>query len=221
MKGGRPRAPDSRCRWPTVGRFFVALLLVAGAVRAQSAEPVLLTEAEVVRRALGRAALQDAISGEVEAARGRAVGERALPGIQFAYLREQTFGAQGTGEDYLSVSQSFDLGNRRGARGEAGERRARAVALEGASERLRAASEARLGFFEVVFRQARVAALRGWIERIDDATAVVGRRAQRGDAARYDHRRLERERAVATARMEVEEAALSRARARLAASLGG
>jgi outer membrane protein, heavy metal efflux system len=54
---------------------------------------------------------------------------------------------------------------------------------------------------------------------IDEALAIVTRREQRGDAATYDRRRLERERGVAASRTELELATLDRARALLAALL--
>ena len=134
-------------------------------------------------------------------------------------MREQTFGAFGTGEDYLTLAQTIDLGNRRGLQGEAGEARARAAEQDGEAWQLAVAAEARLRFYDVVYYQARVGVLESWREHIDQALAVVVRRQERGDAAPYDRRRLEREQAVATGALETERAALERAGARLQAML--
>lgn len=207
---------------PIVNRSFLlalALLLLMGRAEAQGTTER-LTEADVVARVLRRAPLADVIEGEVdiEEGRGRAVG--AYPNPQLSYLREQTFGTLGTREDYLSLSQTIDLGNRRGLHGDAGATRARAARAEGDSTRLAAAAEARLRFYDVVYRQGRVSALEAWLARIDEAVAIVRRRESRGDAATYDRRRLEREREVATGKLETERAGLERARARLAALLG-
>ena len=65
-----------------------------------------------------------------------------------------------------------------------------------------------------------MAALERWIARIDQVLESVTRRERRGDAAAYDRRRLERERAVGAGRTELERATLDRARGRLAGLLG-
>jgi len=211
-------------RKPTVARYFLALALVLASARTASAqEPdaaAALTERDVVARALQRPPLTDAIEGDVAIEEGRGRAASAYPNPQLSYMREQTFGTFGTGEDYLSVAQIIDLGNRRGLHGEAGHARARAARRDGDASRLSIAADARLRFYEVLYRQDRVAALEGWVTRIDEALAIVTRREQRGDAATYDRRRLERERAVATGRLETERAALERASARLQALLG-
>jgi cobalt-zinc-cadmium efflux system outer membrane protein len=223
MRAARHRTPSSRK--PTAARCFVMLmfaLVFASSASAQEADtPAGLTEQEVVARALQRAPLADALEGEVAIEEGRGRAASAYPNPQLSYVREQTFGTFGTGEDYLSVAQIIDLGNRRGLHGEAGDARARAARREGDATRVSIAAEARVRFYEVLYHQHRVAALEGWITRIDEALAIVTRREQRGDAATYDRRRLERERAVATGRLETERAALERAGARLQALLAG
>lgn len=207
---------------PIVARLSLAaaLTLVTGVRAQESARAPTLTEAEAVASALRRAPLAEAIAGEVAVEEGRGRVSSAYPNPQLAYLREQTFGAFGTSEDYLSLAQTIDFGNRRGLYGEAGRARARAAQSEGEATRVAVAADARLRFYEVLYRQDRVASLEGWAERVDGALAVVARREQRGDAATYDRRRLERERVVATGRVEAERAALERARARLQALLG-
>jgi cobalt-zinc-cadmium efflux system outer membrane protein len=210
---------------PSIARFLVALcallLLAAHADAQQQTEAAaVLSEDEVVTRAIRRAPLTDSIEGEVAIEEGRGRSTSAYPNPQLSYLREQTFGPLGTDEDYLSLAQIVDVGNRRGLHGEAGEARARAARREGDALRLSVAADARLRFHEVVYRNARVSSLEDWMARIDRALAIVTRREQRGDAATYDRRRLERERAVATGRLEVEQALLERSRSRLDALLG-
>jgi len=199
---------------------MATLLFAATAIAQEADAPAALTERDVVSRALERAPVTDAIEGEVAIEEGRGRAASAYLNPQLSYMREQTFGTFGTGEDYLSVAQVIDLGNRRGLHGEAGDARARAARREGDATRVSIAADARVRFYEVLYRQDRVAALEGWTLRIDEALAIVTRREQRGDAATYDRRRLERERAVATGRLETERAALERASARLRALLG-
>lgn len=209
---------------PILGRSFMACALVcafATWVEAQQlSRAESLTEGEVVARALRRTPLSDALEGEVAIEEGRGRASSAYPNPELSYTREQTFGNFGTTESYVSLSQTIDLGNRRGLHGEAGEARAHAARSNGEVARLSVAADARLRFYEALFRQDRVAALAGWIERIDSALSIVTRRERRGDAAAYDRRRLERERAVANGRLETERAALERAQAKLSALLG-
>lgn len=221
-------SPIGRMKKPTVGRCLVCLSIALVSARASAQDApgetapteTALTEEGAVRRALARAPLTAALRGAVEQERGAARTAGAYPNPQIVYLREQTFGALGTGEDYVSVAQVIDLGNRRGLRAEAGEHRAVAAGHEGVAARVEVASEARSRFYEVLYREARAGALRAWTDRLDATVAVVERRAARGEAALYDRRRLERERALADSRVEVEEATLARARVRLAALVG-
>jgi cobalt-zinc-cadmium efflux system outer membrane protein len=141
------------------------------------------------------------------------------PNPQVSYMREQTYGTSGTGEDYVWASQPIDIGNRRGLRAQAARARAAAIELEGASGLVFIAADARTRFYDVLYRQLRVEGLQRWVAAIDSALSVVAQRASKGDAAVYDRRRLERERAVANAKWEAERASLERARARLFALL--
>lgn len=209
---------------PSVARSFACALLavtsasVAGA-QDSSAAPS-LTENEVLVRVLGRAALNDVLEGTVVAEEGRARGASAYPNPQLSYMREQTFGAFGTAENYLSVAQTVDIGNRRGLASQAGDARSRAARRDGDAVRLSVAADARQRFYELLYRRRRVAALESWAAHVTDALTIVTRREQRGDVATYDRRRLERERAVAAARLGAERAALAGAEARLQALLG-
>jgi len=179
-----------------------------------------LTEAAVVELALQREPLREVIDGLAEAEQGRALATRARPLPQVTYLREQTYGTSGTGEDYLSVAQTIRLGGRPRVRVAAGDARVRAARHEGDAMRIGVVADARERFYDALHRDLRVEAVRAWIGRIDAMLAIVERREGRGDAAVYDRRRLERERQVASSRLELELAASDRAQARLAAITG-
>lgn len=224
--------PRPATKKPIDGRLFVILLAAASMTPAWVAaeEPTssmaspstrTVTEAEVVHQALGRAPLVDALEGAVELERGTAVAVSARPNPQLNYAREHTFGPLGTGEDYVSVSHTFDLSRRRRLRGRAAEQRAVAVERDGEATLAELAAEARLRFYELLHRQHRVRARRAFITEIDRALAIVEQREARGDAARYDRRRLEREQSVATDGLEAELGALEHAQARLGAFLEG
>jgi len=181
------------------------------ATRAE-AEPALdalvLEEREVVERALQRDDLARALEGERVSAEARADAAAAYPNPELSYIREQPLDALGAVDDEVTLAQTIDISGRRGLRHDAAQGRARATRLEGGAQRAQRAAQARARFYALLLRQERAVALEGWVRRIDEALAVVTQRFQGGEAALYDRRRLERERAVALARLSAERAGL-------------
>ncbi len=210
---------------PSGHRYSIAALLVMLVVSSAQAKPPEhappLTEKEAIARALQRPPLQDVLTGKVAAEEGREQAGSAVPNPQISYMREQTFGPLGSGEDYLSLAQTLDFSGRRALRREAGKARVQASQKEGDAVKLDIVADARERFYEVLYRQERLKALEAWALHVGQALEVVTRREKRGDAAAFDRRRIEREQAVASARLETERAALERVRAKLEAVLGG
>ncbi len=194
---------------------MLVALLAPAVVRAAPAASV--DEPTVVRRALARAAVTDLVEGDTLAARASAVELRTWQNPELAYTREQTYGAAGTGEDYLWLAQTFDIGGRRSLRGRAALLRSEGAAARGESFKISLAAEVRQRYHEVLYRRLRAEALLLWSQRLGTALTAIAAREKAGDVARYDRRRLERELALARAREEVEATALARAWARLAA----
>ncbi len=200
---------------------------VGGAVSAAASieqetvrEPVsaaVLTEREAVRRALSRPALTDVAEGEAGVARAQAIGETLWPDPELSYDREETSGDQGAAQDFVMISQRFDLSGARRLRSDAAGHRARAVAYGGDMRLLETEAEVRLRFHELLLAQLRVDAIGDWVARIEGALAIVRRREDAGDASAYDRRRLQREAANAASRLGVERAGSDRAWAALAA----
>jgi cobalt-zinc-cadmium efflux system outer membrane protein len=206
---------------PMCSRFSIVLAFGAWFSTVQAQElPATLDEDELVAHALERAPLRESLEGSITTEVGRAQSAGAYANPQLVYMREQTAGPVGTAEDYLTLAQVVDLGNRRGLQRSAGETRVRAAEQRAQATRLEIASEARLRFHQLLQRQGRIAALEGWLAHIEQALTIVTRREQRGDAAPYDRRRLERERSVASGRLESERAHLAQAGARAVAISG-
>lgn len=207
---------------PIAARLLLLLGLCLNALPAFAAPDASpLTEESAVRLALSRASLADIAKGGLSVAEGQANAAGTYDNPELAYVWEELSGASATVEETLSVSQRFDIGNRRGLLREAGEARVSAVRRQDEAARLAVAAEARERFYEVIFRQGRVKALAEWVERVEQARALVLRREQRGDAAAYELRRIDRERLVADAWLASEQAGLERAGARLEALLDG
>ena len=206
----KPRGP--RCSQ----RVLLAFALLSPAT-VQAAPAAMVDEPTVVRRALARTAISDIVEGDVEAARATAVELRTWQNPELAYTREQTYGTAGTGEDYLWLAQTFDIGGRRSLRGRAAMLRSEGVAARGESFKILLAAEVRQRYHEVLYRRLRAEALAIWSQRLGTALTAIAAREKAGDVALYDRRRLERELALARAREEVEATALVKAWARLAA----
>lgn len=205
----------ARCLW----LFCFGCCLSSASAQQRDSEGS-LNEVDVVTRVLRREALRDVVEGEVAVKQGRARAAGAYPNPQLIYAREQTYGAMGTSEDYLSLAQTIDFGGRRSLSSDAGERRADATRLEGDAARVLIVADARARFYDLLHRRGRIVAIEGWIVRIDEALTVVTRRQMAGDAANYDRKRLERERAMAIGRLETDRAAAERSTAALQSLLG-
>ena len=198
-------------------KFVLLALVLLAPATVLAAPAATVDEPTVVRRALARTAISDVIDGDVEAARATAVELRTWQNPELAYTREQTYGPGGTGEDYLSLGQTLDIGGRRRLRGRAAMLRSEGAAARGESFKVALAAEVRLRYHEVLYRRLRAEALAIWSQRLGAALTTIAAREKAGDVARYDRRRLERELALARAREEVEATALVKAWARLAA----
>lgn len=207
------------CQLPIDGRCFLAvagLLLVPSSLSAQ--EP--WTEERVVARALERAPWTELGRAEGDALRGEAEARGAWPNPEVSYTREQTFGLGETGEDYLTLGQTFDVAGRRGLRADASTLRARSIEDDTERARQEWIAAVRRRFYDVLHAALRRDALAAFRTRIDLALASVVEREAAGDASRYDRRRLERELALATLGVERGEAALEGVSAALGSLLG-
>jgi cobalt-zinc-cadmium efflux system outer membrane protein len=220
----------SSTKKPIASRFL-APFLVAAAICVESvaraeepappSAPAALTEAEALRRGLARPALRDAIAADADLARADETAAGIWPNPVLSYSHEETYGSTAaSSEDYAFITQSIDVSGRRGLRVDAAGRRVDAAALRGASRRAAVAAEIRMRFYTVLHVQKRVAAIEVWLVRTSSASDTVGRRERAGDVSGYDRLRLERERASARARLDLEHAALERGRARLASVVG-
>lgn len=209
---------------PTVARCLLsAALALAPLVRAAAQEPAAtsLDEAEAVRRALARPALDEQLRAAVDLVRADEIAARRWPNPEVAWSHEQIGAAAGTErQDIAVLSQRFDLSGRRGLRGDAAGKRVEAARADAARARHEVEAGARRAFVSVLALERRVAVLRAAAARLEAVAAAVGRRAASGDVAGYDRRRVERERLTLLARLDAEEGALARARALLASLVG-
>lgn len=210
--------PDVRSRLPSIPTVARCLLVVG--LFAPGAGSAQLTEEDAVQRAMARPEVRDLFEGEVDVARADSARAGLWPNPVLSYSREATRGGSGSTDDVALLTQAFDLSGRRGLRADAAERRLEAALARGASGRFALEVEVRARFHGLLAAERRVAAAVHALRQTDALATAVGRRQAAGDASGYDRGRLERERASFAARAAVEEAGLSRARARLGGLLG-
>ena len=180
-----------------------------------------MTEEEAVQRALARPEVRDVIEGEVDVARGDAIRAGMWSNPTASYSREQVYGGPAaSAENYVELSQAVDISGRRSLRGQAGDRRVEAARERGIATRLGLEADVRLSFYEVVAGEARLAALRDSLVRVERLAEATVQREKAGDASGYDRMRLERERESVAARVAAQEGQLERSRARLEGLLG-
>ena len=210
-----PSAVRSPTR-PMINRCFVLLLLLA-----PTAALGQVTEEEAVQRALARPEVRDVIEGEIDVARGDALRAGMWSNPVASYSREQVYGGPAaSAENYVELSQAVDVSGRRSLRGQAGDRRVEAARERGSATRLGLEADVRVSFYDVVAGEARLAALRDSLVRVERLAEATVQREKAGDASGYDRMRLERERESVAARAAAQEGQLERSRARLEGLLG-
>ena len=205
----------SRTR-PMINRCSILLvLLVPVAALGQ------VTEEEAVQRAMSRPEVRDVIEGEIDVARGDAIRAGMWSNPTASYSREQVYGGPAaSAENYVELSQAVDISGRRSLRGQAGDRRVEAARERGIAARLWLEADVRMTFYDVVAGEARLAALRDSLVRVERLAEATVQREKAGDASGYDRMRLERERESVSARVAAQEGQLERSRARLEGLLG-
>jgi cobalt-zinc-cadmium efflux system outer membrane protein len=210
---------------PTVTRLLLLAAAIACVRPTLAADPPPLheglDEGEAVRRALSRPAVADELRARVDLARADEIEARRWPNPEASWSHEQVrAGGVTEREDVASVAQRFDPSGRRGLRGDAAARRVEAAGASGAAFRVDVEAEARTAFADLLAAERRVRILRDAAARLESVAAAVTRRASSGDVAGYDRMRVERERLGVLGRLDLEEGALARTRARLGALIG-
>ncbi len=189
---------------PTVSRFLVAYLGVAlvgpagTRAHAQAQAPTLaasppLTEAQAVERALANPNLAELRAGLVDEARAEGIARTRWDDPSFQYTREQLLTGGPLGEDYVSLSQTFDISGRRALHRKAASQRGEAAEHRAAISRADLASLTRHSYYQLLVAQQRHGVLVRWRGRVESQLASIGRREEAGDAAAYDRLRLQRE----------------------------
>lgn len=194
-------------------RLMLLAALCAVGVDARCADA--LTEAEAVERGLSVAAYRD----WVEAARREARGQTAATGLwanpELEYSQESLDVPGDSTDRFLWLRQPVDIAGVKSLQ------RAAARESEGVTEAtIEAAQRARQArvreaFYQALRARRRVEAIEHWHGRLIELATAVRERFEAGDASRFDHLRLEREKALLQGRLESARAELTATRERL------
>jgi cobalt-zinc-cadmium efflux system outer membrane protein len=202
---------------PSIGRLFAVAALLAVPWRAAAQEEGAWTADEAVRRALANPEVQGILDGRIRSARAEVEARTVFPTPTLGASHEQVLGDEQVGylESTILVEQQFDLSSWRSRLRETVPHRERALRAESDEWRLDVATSVRGAFFEVRYREERLRTIDAWIDRLGQGAAAIRARQERGDAAPYDVRRVEREIETARAQRAREEALLAEAWASL------
>lgn len=124
---------------------------------------------------------------------------------EIALQTETLPGDGGEDEQTLTVSQRFDLSDRRDLEARASLARRRIAALDGDARRRSVAAQVRTHFYDVLHQQGRHAALAAWAGELRGALELVAQREAAGDASAYDRQRIALELRGATHRLAMAE----------------
>jgi outer membrane protein TolC len=182
------RFPNLSARACAPFLIFLAPALSAAA-QAQTAAP--LTEQDAIVRALGDGAFGDRAAGEREAARA---GVDAITRFDNPRASVSRGSLSGPGEDEteweVEIVQPLDLAGRRGALKAAARSEAEAVDADLDWRAAERRAEARRAWAGCASAGARSEVHRGFVARLTEAERIVTARADAGDAAVYDVRRV-------------------------------
>lgn len=197
-------------------RLVLAGVLATAMAASAQTIPDTLSEDEAVRIALTSQSVVALSAAQLDRARSDVERERRWANPTLDYTRETASEA----EQFLTLSQSFDVSGRRWLRRRAAELRVEATQQEVAGQELDLARIVRAEFSRAASQQELVRALAEWSQTIGAAAETAARLQAGGEVSGYDRRRLERERIGADARLAAERGALAAAQRRLAALLG-
>ena len=194
----RQRNPFAR---PIVSRYLAATLAGCLCWTAASAEgsPAIasnetgLSEDEAVRRALTNPSLSELRAGWVGAAKADGLDRTTWQNPSLSYTREQLLGGNVLGEDYLTLSQQFDISGRKSLARRAAKERQGAAEHSADAVLVEFKAEVRRRFYRLLHTQQRELTLAAWHQRVEQRLKAVARREAAGDAAAYDRVRLQQE----------------------------
>lgn len=190
-------------------RNLLTLAFAVGlATHAQAAEPTesagtIVTEAELIDAALRTPGLVAQQQAEVDLSAADRLAARRWPNPQVQYTREQLVTPTAQGEDYLTVSQTFDISGHRLLRSEAASRRIEATEEVMAADRAALIAELRRAYAVTLHAQERERVCTQWHAYLEESVGIARARRGGGEDSRFDVLRVEQELEQAATQLEL------------------
>ncbi len=195
-----------------------AALLVLMTPASVSAQPVPITESDLLSRITESALRVQAIQSAIDVARADVLAASRWPNPRVTFDREA---AAGVTENIATVGQILPITGRRGLEIRAASALVEASASRAADEVRRLRADARLVFTTLVFAQQREQEISRSTERLRELVTILDRRETAGEAAGFDRLRAERELIEVEADRSAAAADRLRTRALLASYVAG
>lgn len=198
--------------------FGVTCITLSGAGLVPGAAAQILTESEAVDRALAQTDIRDRDTAERDAASARAAGVSRFDNPEAVLSRDSVSGAAGDETEWQAgIAQPIDIWGARASRRRAAQADARATDAEIAWRRREYVAEVRTAYVGCALAAERASLANGYVDRLRRVERIVSDRAETGDTAVYDLRRLrvelrtaQSDAASATGEVEADCAALGR-----------
>ena len=209
--------PSLRAKTPTINRIFVTLVAATALSAPARADGAPWSADDAVRHALANPALAALLDAAERTASADAAGATLLPTPAVELSHEQLLGGRDRrGFDFSAqLRQTFDVSGWRSHLRAALPLHVAALRADADAQRVDLAAAVRLAFYEVLYRQSRLAAMDAQTGHLDRGVAAMLARKEHGDASTYDVARIDRARQLALAERAAEASRLAEAWATL------
>lgn len=209
--------PSLRAKTPTINRIFVTLVAATALSAPARADGAPWSADDAVRHALANPALAALLDAAERTASADAAGATLLPTPAVELSHEQLLGGRDRrGFDFSAqLRQTFDVSGWRSHLRAALPLHVAALRADADAQRVDLAAAVRLAFYEVRYRQSRLAAMDAQTGHLDRGVAAMLARKEHGDASTYDVARIDRARQLALAERAAEASRLAEAWATL------
>ena len=205
---------------PTIDRFYALntllfiFLIFAFPIQAKTT----LTEAYLIEKVLQQESVKNWIEGRINEAQSNIDEVSHWDNPTFSYALELPSNSNHNAiENSYMIFQKIDLSGRRGLQQSAAKLNLKSVESATQYRLLLFKEEARLRFFDALYRQQRTKVIDAWTEHISQMEQIIALREKSGDVSGYDSRRIQREYASAVTRQQAEKALLQQSWERLIA----
>lgn len=174
-----------------------------------------LTETEAVRLGLEVAAWRDWVDESMNEAHNRTLATGRLDNPEFEFVGESLDLPGGNTDRFYWLRQPLDLTGRNRLERKSARATETVTSADIDLIRRQRAKAIRSSFYRAIKLRGETEAIETWHDRLTELSQAVSERVDAGDASRFDHLRIEREKTLLDGRLAATRAELNSARERL------